>query len=62
MSGIAQRFEDEFVRHKALDLLGDLMLIGQPIRARIIAKRCGHGHNVKFLRALLESRSAAPIS
>jgi UDP-3-O-acyl N-acetylglucosamine deacetylase len=60
--GESLRFKDEFVRHKMLDLMGDLMLIGQPIRARIVAQRCGHGHNVKFLRALLESRSAAPVN
>lgn len=59
--GESLRFKDEFVRHKILDLMGDLMLIGQPIKARIVARRCGHGHNVKFLRALLESRAVAPI-
>jgi UDP-3-O-acyl-N-acetylglucosamine deacetylase len=47
------RFPNEFVRHKILDLMGDLMLLGSPIQARIIAKRCGHGHNIKFLRQLL---------
>jgi UDP-3-O-acyl N-acetylglucosamine deacetylase len=56
--GEALRFQDEFVRHKILDLMGDLMLLGQPLKARIVAQRCGHGHNVKFLRALLESRRA----
>lgn len=60
--GESLRFKDEFVRHKMLDLMGDLMLVGQPIRARIIAERCGHGHNVKFLRALLQSQSPAPVS
>ena len=60
--GESLRFKDEFVRHKVLDLMGDLMLIGQPIRAKIIAERCGHGHNVKFLRALLQSRPAASVS
>lgn len=61
--GTALRFHDEFVRHKMLDLLGDLMLIGSPIQARIIAKRCGHGHNIKFLKQLLEERSTiAPVA
>ncbi|MBV9080950.1 MAG: UDP-3-O-acyl-N-acetylglucosamine deacetylase, partial [Elusimicrobia bacterium] len=60
--GEALRFKDEFVRHKILDLMGDLMLIGSPIRARLIAKRCGHGHNVKFMRALLEKRAAASVN
>jgi UDP-3-O-acyl N-acetylglucosamine deacetylase len=51
--GDALRFKDEFVRHKILDLMGDLMLLGRPLRARIVAVRCGHGHNVKFLRQIL---------
>lgn len=54
--GNALRFADEFVRHKMLDLMGDLMLLGKPIKARVYAKRCGHGHNVNFLKQLLESR------
>jgi UDP-3-O-acyl N-acetylglucosamine deacetylase len=54
--GAALRFPDEFVRHKTLDLLGDLMLIGSPIRAKITAVRAGHGHNVKFLRELLQTQ------
>ena len=60
--GESLRFNDEFVRHKILDLMGDLMLVGRPIRAKIIAERCGHGHNVKFLRALLQSQSIAPVN
>jgi UDP-3-O-acyl-N-acetylglucosamine deacetylase len=60
--GEALRFKDEFVRHKMLDLMGDLMLIGAPIKARIVAKRCGHGHNVKFLLALLKSGASAPVN
>lgn len=54
--GSALRFPDEFVRHKTLDLLGDLMLVGAPIKAKITAVRAGHGHNIKFLRELLENR------
>jgi UDP-3-O-acyl N-acetylglucosamine deacetylase len=57
--GESLRFNDEFVRHKILDLMGDLMLLGSPLKARVIAKRCGHGHNVKFLRALLQHQSTA---
>jgi len=60
--GEALRFKDEFVRHKILDLMGDLMLLGQPLKAKITAQRCGHGHNIKFLRALLASREAAPVN
>ena len=47
------RFPDEFVRHKLLDLIGDLYLTGKPIKARIVAERCGHNHNVNFIKALL---------
>ena len=46
------RFEDELVRHKILDLLGDLYLLGQPIRGKVTAHRTGHGDNVALLRAI----------
>ncbi|MCX5781170.1 MAG: UDP-3-O-acyl-N-acetylglucosamine deacetylase [Elusimicrobia bacterium] len=46
------RFKNEFVRHKALDLLGDLFLIGRPIKAHIVAVRSGHNHNVSFTKEL----------
>lgn len=58
----ALRFPDEFVRHKVLDLMGDLMLIGQPLLAKVTANRCGHGHNVKFIRQLLaRARASNPV-
>lgn len=57
------RFENEFVRHKILDLLGDLMLIGAPLKGRIAAKRSGHGHNINFLKQMLQrSPLLKPIS
>lgn len=57
------RFENEFVRHKILDLMGDLMLLGSPLKARVLARRCGHGHNIKFLKQLLqEGRLLSPVS
>jgi UDP-3-O-[3-hydroxymyristoyl] N-acetylglucosamine deacetylase/3-hydroxyacyl-[acyl-carrier-protein] dehydratase len=46
------RFEDECARHKLLDLLGDLYLLGAHLRARVIAIKSGHGLNVKLLRKL----------
>lgn len=46
------RFRDEFVRHKMLDLLGDLMLLGKPLHAHIIALRPGHALNAELTRAL----------
>ncbi|MFA5794932.1 MAG: UDP-3-O-acyl-N-acetylglucosamine deacetylase [Candidatus Brocadiia bacterium] len=52
------RFPDEFVRHKMLDLLGDLALLGAPLEAKIIAIKSGHDQNVKFVRKIKESLSA----
>ena len=51
------RFEDELVRHKILDLLGDLYLLGQPIRGRVTAYRTGHGDNIALLRAIRAERA-----
>ncbi|MFQ5670431.1 MAG: UDP-3-O-acyl-N-acetylglucosamine deacetylase [Acidobacteriota bacterium] len=47
------RFRDEFVRHKILDLLGDLALLGMPLEGRITAVRAGHALHGEFLRALV---------
>jgi UDP-3-O-[3-hydroxymyristoyl] N-acetylglucosamine deacetylase len=47
------RFEDEFIRHKILDFIGDISLIGMPIHAHFVVRRSGHTTNVKFLRHLL---------
>lgn len=48
------RFPDEFVRHKLLDLVGDLYLLGRGIQAKIRAVRCGHTHNIQFAKKLNE--------
>lgn len=53
------RFKNEPARHKLLDLLGDLALVGAPIQAQILAARPGHASNVEFarkLRTLLKKR------
>ncbi len=47
------RFKDEFVRHKILDLLGDLALIGRPIVGEITAHRAGHALHSKFVEKIL---------
>jgi len=47
------RFPDEFVRHKILDLMGDLALLGMPIKGHIISLKSGHETNVKFVRRLM---------
>lgn len=48
------RFPDEFVRHKTLDLLGDLYLLGRRLRAHVTAIRPGHGHNTQFVKQMAE--------
>ncbi|MCK5406216.1 MAG: bifunctional UDP-3-O-[3-hydroxymyristoyl] N-acetylglucosamine deacetylase/3-hydroxyacyl-ACP dehydratase [Candidatus Krumholzibacteria bacterium] len=50
------RFADECVRHKILDLLGDLSLLGAPIKGHIYAVRSGHSANIKFVRKLWDLR------
>jgi UDP-3-O-[3-hydroxymyristoyl] N-acetylglucosamine deacetylase len=57
------RYRDEFVRHKILDLLGDLALLGRPLRAHVIARNGGHALNLVLVLAVqrtvgLERRAA----
>ena len=49
------RFEDEMVRHKILDLIGDLALVGTPLLAHVIAIRSGHVSNVAFAKVLAKA-------
>ncbi|MCD8284372.1 MAG: bifunctional UDP-3-O-[3-hydroxymyristoyl] N-acetylglucosamine deacetylase/3-hydroxyacyl-ACP dehydratase [Opitutae bacterium] len=53
------RFHDEFVRHKIMDLIGDLVLIGAPLKAHIVAVRTGHALNAK-LTAAIRKQMLAP--
>jgi UDP-3-O-[3-hydroxymyristoyl] N-acetylglucosamine deacetylase len=46
------RYVDEFVRHKILDLIGDLYLLGFPIRGRITANMTSHGYNQALVQLL----------
>jgi UDP-3-O-[3-hydroxymyristoyl] N-acetylglucosamine deacetylase len=55
------RFEDEFVRHKILDIMGDFYLLGRPIRGRIVARKTGHGDNAALLK-ILRSRFGVPAA
>ena len=55
------RYRNEFVRHKILDAMGDLYLIGHPLLASYTAHKSGHGLNNKLLRALLADDSAYEI-
>jgi len=48
------KFEDECVRHKIVDLIGDLMLVGRPIKGRIVAYKSGHSLNQKLAKKLYE--------
>lgn len=55
IAGNEFRFADEPVRHKILDLIGDLSLLGAPISGRIVAYRSGHAMNHRLVRALLDT-------
>jgi UDP-3-O-[3-hydroxymyristoyl] N-acetylglucosamine deacetylase len=63
------RYDDEFVRHKALDALGDLYLAGAPILGRFLGERAGHMMHIEVLKALFADEanwtlttSTAPIA
>lgn len=48
------KYNNEAARHKLLDLIGDLALVGKPTKGRIIATRSGHGSNAEFARMLIK--------
>ena len=53
------RFKDEFVRHKILDIVGDLALFGRAIKGHIIAIKPGHGPNADLCRAIAKQQARA---
>ena len=55
------RYDDEFVKHKILDAMGDLSIIGKPFIASYTAFRSGHAMNNQLIRALLEQSDAYEI-
>ena len=62
------RFADEFGRHKTLDLIGDLALVGRPLRGLVVAQRAGHALHTQLVTRLLadptlwtESSEEAPV-
>ena len=55
------RFRDEFVRHKILDIIGDLALLGMPIMGKVVAERSGHIMHAGLMSKLLRVRSAWDI-
>ena len=52
LNGKVLRFHNEPVRHKTLDLIGDLALLGKPIKGHVTAIKSGHKGNVEFARKL----------
>ncbi len=54
LNNVDLRFENEPARHKLLDIIGDLALVGVPIKAHILAARPGHSSNVEFAKILKE--------
>jgi len=67
LNNLKLHFNNEPARHKLLDLIGDLTLVGKPIKGKIIATRPGHASNVQFAKLLNKemgrqySKSTAPI-
>ncbi len=55
------RFPDEFVRHKVLDLIGDLALAGHQILGRVVAERAGHAMHTALVARLLRDRSTCAL-
>jgi UDP-3-O-[3-hydroxymyristoyl] N-acetylglucosamine deacetylase / 3-hydroxyacyl-[acyl-carrier-protein] dehydratase len=51
------RFPDEFVRHKILDIIGDLSLVGRPILGHVVAVRPGHGPNTELASAIAKEHA-----
>jgi UDP-3-O-[3-hydroxymyristoyl] N-acetylglucosamine deacetylase len=55
------RFDDEFVRHKILDIIGDVALLGMPLQGKITAEKSGHSVHAQLLGKLLRSEHAWEI-
>jgi UDP-3-O-[3-hydroxymyristoyl] N-acetylglucosamine deacetylase len=49
------RFQDEFVRHKILDVIGDLALVGRPVQGHVVARNAGHALNHLLVRELVKT-------
>ena len=52
LNGVKLRYKNELCRHKLLDLLGDISLVGVPIKAQILAARSGHKANIEFVKKI----------
>jgi UDP-3-O-[3-hydroxymyristoyl] N-acetylglucosamine deacetylase len=62
LNGDGLRYDDEFVKHKILDAIGDLYVVGHPLLAAYSAYKSGHALNNKLLRALMADASAWEIA
>jgi UDP-3-O-[3-hydroxymyristoyl] N-acetylglucosamine deacetylase len=57
LNGARLRYRDEFCRHKLLDMVGDLALLGRPILGRVVAERAGHSMHVALVNRLMRDHS-----
>jgi UDP-3-O-[3-hydroxymyristoyl] N-acetylglucosamine deacetylase len=55
------RYDDEFVRHKILDIIGDVALLGMPVQGKITAEKSGHAVHAALMSKLLKSENAWEI-
>jgi UDP-3-O-[3-hydroxymyristoyl] N-acetylglucosamine deacetylase len=55
------RFDDEFVRHKILDIIGDLALLGMPVQGKVTAEKSGHSVHAQLMSKLLKTEGAWEI-
>ncbi|MEK7853939.1 MAG: UDP-3-O-acyl-N-acetylglucosamine deacetylase, partial [candidate division NC10 bacterium] len=58
----ALRFEDEMIRHKVLDLIGDLYLLGRPVQGKVTAHGAGHALHSQLAREILRHHRAAEVA
>jgi len=52
------RFDDEFVRHKILDVIGDMALVGHPLIGHLVAHRGGHALHTEFAAMVMQETDA----
>lgn len=55
------RFDDEFARHKILDIIGDLYLLGSPLKGHIFAVKSGHELNTQLLRKIIDQKKLQEV-
>ncbi len=61
LNKVPLRFEDEFVRHKILDIIGDFALLGMPVLGKITAEKSGHSVHASMMSKLLKTEKAWEI-